>query len=264
MPDGPAAVSQQAVQHTTSLGTASGSAAVRSVNNVHGLLSPDQKQSKHPSAAHTRSSMRRQATADQNASTSAGLSHKHHDIARERQQQGSPARPSSWDPLLHQHHAARLHPTAPSKDTEQQPAQPSRQQHHSQGPVRYITVGYAGYTHQHQNAPRQQHQQHKAPPQSPEGPHLMNGQARHKLDGVRQVKGGWEARIARQGYSKAKESLGIHCTGVSVYTPAQWCLLKVFAFNSMCHLLQVAACKHVAACQNRKHMLDVATPQRLD
>ena len=210
MSNGPAAMSQQAVHHTTSLGTASGNVGLRSVNKVHGLLSPDQKRSLHPSAAQAKTSAHSQITNDPNASISVGKSQKHHDIARERQQAGSPARPSSWNPLIHQHEhiASGLHPSASPRHTAEQPAQPSRQQQqHSQG-----ATSQNGDTHHNQNAP-QQHQHDKPPPQSPEGPHPINGRARHKLDGVRQVKGGWEARIGRQGYSKAKETLGIHCTG---------------------------------------------------
>lgn len=69
-------------------------------------------------------------------------------------------------------------------------------------------------THQHQ-AERWDKQQHASAVnfEKPEAHMPSPRQVEKHLAGVRPVTGGWEARIGRQGYGKAKESLGVHVTG---------------------------------------------------
>ena len=214
MPPGPAAVSQQALHPASSFQTGS-SVGLQSVNKVHGPASPDQKGPQQASDAHLQPHMCRQSGNGQDISASARPSHRHLNSVHQHPQQDPSANLVSWylPPHQHQHSHLNPHPTSAPADRQQQQNQqqqellPGKRQQPSQA-----AATQSGYTRQ-LHATSWQCQQDKARPKSPRTDGSFTSPAQQKLDGVRKVAGGWEARIARQGCSKGKDSLGVHCTG---------------------------------------------------
>lgn len=215
MPHGSAGMTQQGVHGAKGLRTGSGNVRLKSVHKVHGLASPQHKHTLNPTVMSNQTKTCTQSSSDHGVSVSMPV--RHLDSQHQREDAAATARSSSWDcetPQSLHHNASVPHPTVPSMESEateqSQAAATGRQQPHP--------VAQHPHPHSHQHQAEGQHSQQHATAVSPPKPvqaHMPSPrQVEKQLAGVRPAAGGWEARIGRQGYSKAKESLGIHATGM--------------------------------------------------
>lgn len=221
MPQGPGGTTQQGTHGANCVRTGSGSVGLRSVNKVHGVASPEHQAIPNAAAIYDKISTCTQNTNDHERGAKVLL--RHPDNIRQGTE-GATARACSrgCQPGHPEHdNASVTHPPMPSVELdamEQQQAETARQQQHP--------AARQAYTHQAE--PRHSQQPATAGNmQIPSGgqvpPPVSMDQIHHSgrtLWGVRHVAGGWEARLGRQGHSRAKESLGIHPTGTLrwVYT----------------------------------------------
>ena len=214
MPHSSAGTTQQGLHGAKCL-TASGNVGLKSVHKVHGLACSQQVQGiLNPRSTFNKTKTRTQSSSDHEVS--ANMPVRHPDSEHQHEDAAAFARSSSWDSQTPQplHYNAFIpHPTVPSVATEQsQAAAKRRQQPHPVAQHPY------SHPHSHQQQAEGQHSQQHATAVSLSKPvqaHMPSlGQVEKHLAGVRPAAGGWEARIGRQGYSKAKESLGVHATGM--------------------------------------------------
>ena len=214
MPHGPPGTTQQGLQGAKCMRTGSGSIGLRSVNKVHGLASPEHKGISNPTVTHANTNKRTQTSSAHGVSAEMPL--RHPDSAHQCPEGAATARFSSW--ASHSHHplhnsAAIPHPSAPTMDSQamgQQQSGQGKQQLHAGKHV-------SQHPHSHQHPAESQRSQEHATAVNLSKPVKArmppSRQVERQLSGVRSVNGGWEARLGRQGYTKAKESLGIHATG---------------------------------------------------
>lgn len=216
MPHGSADNTQQGLHAAKCLRTGSGSVGLKTVHKVHGLASPQHKGILNPTVTFNKTKTCTQSSSDHGVNAS--MPFRHPDRKYQRKDAAATARSSSWDSdtphPLHKHTSIPL-PTVPCMDPEateqQQAAATGRQQLH---PVQHPYT--RPYTHQHR-AEGQHRQQHASAVSVEKLVEAQMSSPRHvekHLAGVRPAAGGWEARIGRQGHSKAKESLGVHASGV--------------------------------------------------
>ncbi len=178
MPHSPADTTQQGLPRAGSQGTVSANVGLRSVNQLHGLASPLQNAVSGS-----------QAPADQ---AEAGLQWQHLSS-----KDAAAAGSSKSESGLH-------HPTY-QPDRHQQPcqtAQPAQQASPSL-PQHASSMDHAVRQPQQQ----QQQQQHPGHGSAANTPSVVG-----RLNGVRMVEGGWQARLG-YGRSKSKQSLGTYSTG---------------------------------------------------
>ena len=200
---GSAGNTQQGLHGAKCCRTGSGSVGLKSVHKVHGLASPQQKGMLNPTIMFKTKACT-QSSSDHGVSASTP-------VRQPDSIEDAAATARSWDSQTPPNTSIPL-PTVPSMDSkatqQQQAAAAGRQQQH---PV-------ALHHHSHQHQAEGQHSQQHASAISLEKPmevHTLSPRYVEKhLAGVRPAAGGWEARIGRQGHSKAKESLGVHATGV--------------------------------------------------
>ena len=219
MPHVSADTTQQGLHDTKCLRTGSGSVGLQSVHKVHGLASPQQKDILNPTMTFNKTKTCIQSSTDHGVS--ANMPVRHPRRKHQREDAAATARSSSWDSETPQpwHHSASMpHPTATSTDSDateqQQAAATGRQQPH---PFAQHSHSHCRpHTHQHQaKGPGSQQPASAVNFQKPVEAHTPSPrQVENHLAGVRPAAGGWEARIGRQGHSKAKESLGVHITGM--------------------------------------------------
>lgn len=198
MPHGPAGPTQQGLQQDSIQRTGSASTGHRSVNKLHGLKSPPEKKiSSLHATTQARSHAPRQKLSNNHALAADASELQGHMLHADAQQpaysnacwQSSPhpsqvTRPEQSHTLLLQQHT--LHGSSAQQQAE------DNQQAISQPRQQRTDAASAGA-----NAPA--HASSRAEPVQ-------------KLNGVRMVKGGWEARFGN-GRTKVKQSLGIHSTG---------------------------------------------------
>ena len=211
MPHGSAGTTQQGLHGAKCLRTGSGSVGLQSVNKVHGLASPHHQGISNLTATHDEAKIRTHSSSAHGIGASMPASEdQRSEAARFRSQASQAPQPA--------HDSGTLpHPPVPSmvsEASEQQPAATGKQLPH---PVAQHPRPRP-YTHQ-QQAEGQHSQQTAAAANlyKPEEAHMSSPRqkAEKYLTGVRRAAGGgWEARVGRHGSSKARESLGIHATGI--------------------------------------------------
>ncbi len=210
MPHGPAGATQQGLQQQSSQGPAA-SSGVRSVNRVHGLASPPQKAISKPHASagtHRQSRTNNLDTAVESSRCEVHLRHAQKKRDDEHMQPG---------PCQTQ--AVQLEQDAPCFLQQQQQnalngAQQQARLNLQQPHARQQPANQQASTAEHPTA--SQHSQqggvtspdtavHKSPRREPV----------HKLNGVRMVEGGWQARLG-QGRTRSKQGLGIYPNGTAL------------------------------------------------
>lgn len=210
MPHGSAGTTQQGLHGAKCLRTGSGSVGLQSVNKVHGLASPHHQDALVPTVTHAEAKTRTLSCSAHGISASMPVSEHQRSQAARFTSLASQATHPSHD------HTPIPNPSVPSlvsEPSEQQQAATGRPQPH---PVAQYPHSHA-YTHQQQA--EGQHSRQRAAAANLAKPVESGmpspGQAEKYLTGVRRAAGGgWEARVGRQGSSKARESLGIHATGI--------------------------------------------------
>jgi len=183
MPHSPAETTQQGLPRAGSQGTASANVGLRSVNQLHGLASP-------PQNAVSGS----QVSADQ---AEAGLQWQHlssKDAAAAGSSKSESGLHPAYQPDRHQQPSQTAQPT--------QQGSPSLPQHAS-------SMDHAVRQQQQHQQHQQQQQQHQHPAH---GSAINTPSVVGRLNGVRMVEGGWQARLG-YGRSKSKQSLGTYSTG---------------------------------------------------
>lgn len=210
MPHGSAGSTQQGLHGAKCLRTGSGSVGVKSVNKVHGLASPHQQGISKPIVTNDEVKTRTRSNSAHGISASMPVSeHQHSEAARFSSWASQAPQPTNDSTPL-------PHPPVPSRvseASEQQQAATGRPQPHP------VAQHPRFHPHTHQQQAEGQHSQQRAAAANLHKPveaHMPSPrQAEKYLTGVRRAAGGgWEARVGRQGSSKARESLGIHATGI--------------------------------------------------
>lgn len=233
MPHGSAGTTQQGLHGAQCLRTGSGSVGLQSVNQVHGLASPHHQGVSNPTVTDDEAKTRTHSSSAHGISTGMPVSeHQRSEAARFTSMASQAPHPAHDS-------GAIAHPSMPSRvsqASEQQQAATGRQQPH---PVAQRPCSHP-YTHQRQA--EGQHSQQRAAAANlhkPEEAHMPSPRqkAEKYLTGVRRAAGGgWEARVGRHRSSKARESLGIHATGIQ--HPLQHGATTVIVVSVVTHHLE--------------------------
>lgn len=194
MPHGPAGSSQRGLQQATSQETGSASIGVKSVNQVHGLTSPPQKavRGSHASAAQGRAGAQRRIQPSKHTATAeSSKSQSGTSLAQQTDSHQQPSRPAQPG----QHASTPLQHAPPEVECMQQEQQQQ-------------SVHKGGELTDQQAA--SEFSQHSSVAPSGHGCAATTSPAVGRLNGVRMVLGGWQARL---GKGHTKLSLGTYPTG---------------------------------------------------